>query len=1730
MTLLYTLTSFLDWSIFFINFRKRKSDSDKSSWREYSPSPKRPRHYQHHEDRIQNPSTSSAPSGSQVRNRLTLESRDYHHGHNRHAQSSHHHTRRGALENLDLKGLLSLPPGKAIHQLYIHFDQLKNIMGSSSCESQTLIDIVKVLAHITKVERIGRVSELKEIFKFVLSDRCLEGFMLSLTLFIRRMPMIANAEELSNMLQAMITMFDFLLTNYHTIKSSSLKVVERLPVDACVGTSNQFSLRDSRSHCYQDINEKAQQLLDKRNKLCTEIYECRTKISSQSQSDEWTIALPTSEDLHFQPIVTPNIVDGEFPSVQEYLKIQRNLLREDFIAPFRKALKGSDEHSDKIFTDVRFGRKGEDLSGETIHKVWFRASQKGIKWEHTKLLNNGNLVCFSNDRFGTIFYATVALRQPKQLMKGEFSVKFANGEDYSLQNYKNLTMIESPGYFQEYAPIMEKLHKIVPENLPFSQYLAKLQTTIDLPKYLRDAKPTFNLKGVVCNCDEGCLHQQVNILDPDSWQNLTPSTLDPSQKDALYLALTRELALIQGPPGTGKSYVGLKVIQVLLQNSHLWRFSQEGISKGPIMVVCYTNHALDQFLEGVIKLGLSKHDIVRLGRQYKDPKFEQFSLHYKVWQARRQNKHGLLQPNVAVKSKALREFIDDDFVSDHCHQYCLFLSEDVIFDLQDYCEISFPFRSDDSDDSMPLQFASWLSEDLQPESKALQSIDEERLDDDNFESNKLYVALGEERLKSFIQNFERVDPMNPQQARRYLKDHLHPPKSTDRLPLFKYCLNELLKEFQNQRPDKNQRLSNAMFKKKTKEIKLGILQGAKVIGVTTTAAARENDLLSQLQSMISIVEEAAEVLEPHLVASLTPHTQHLILIGDHKQLRPKPTDYHFGMSHKLNISLFERLVSNDLPHATLKFQRRMRPEISQIVSEHVYDKKLVDHERTKTYEHVRGVKRNLYFINHNKEESSEDPDTKSYSNEHEAEFIACLCKYLLYHEYKRHQITVVTSYKSQEHKIRFKLGSKGIATNPSDGEYIRVATIDNYQGEENDIILLSLVRSNRKKSAGFLKESNRVCVALSRARHGLYCIGNFQLFQASCEFWSSIVDDLKSRSILGDSLELVCNRHKIVTKVSCADDFEKVPDGGCDLPCIALYKDCGHQCPRKCHPDDKNHESPCQHPCPKLLPNCQHPCTKKCYEECDERCTKLIERELLCGHRQKVECYLDEFQSVRACTYPCGAKLMCGHYCKGDCGTCYQGHLHAQCKKMCERTLFCGHKCPVPHQCSMSCPLCFMTCFYECSHSKCQTSTCFSLCTPCDRPCSWKCQHLKCNKLCGEPCDRDRCTYSCDDKPCAKRLIVCKHPCLGLQGERCPPVCHKCDTVKNRVHQIYSSDELDESANHRYIELACKHIFSVQALDVWMELRRDEPIGWKRCPACSVPIMRTLRYTRTINQIRHDINEVKKQESRYLSSHQRMQMKTEVSELEYLIMMPFCHQPIPSTYLEQETGDKLLHMKYLLTIPKIEILNAKQQMENEIGSAKSLPLLQSQTQGFIEWIENITIQFQGAPMLRLSDQMILDLTTEHKRLLLLLKRYTLQYALSTNTDDENEILRDIQTFCEDDSTKLTCEEYQDKMSKLKSLQDKHGVQIIGENEGNVISTLGPKADGWYKCTNGHYYNFNNTRDKYDGKCPECCLEEGHNNSQAQAIEESDSKDAIMITIEDSDSSSGSTSDDCIVLM
>jgi len=83
-------------------------------------------------------------------------------------------------------------------------------------------------------------------------------------------------------------------------------------------------------------------------------------------------------------------------------------------------------------------------------------------------------------------------------------------------------------------------------------------------------------------------------------------------------------------------------------------------------------------------------------------------------------------------------------------------------------------------------------------------------------------------------------------------------------------------------------------------------------------------------------------------------------------------------------------------------------------------------------------------------------------------------------------------------------------------QQVRLCAVDNYQGEENDIILLSLVRSScssgQLKAAGgigFVRDENRICVALSRAKIALFAVGNFRHLARNSELWSKMVQKAK---------------------------------------------------------------------------------------------------------------------------------------------------------------------------------------------------------------------------------------------------------------------------------------------------------------------------------------------------------------------------------------------------------------------------------------------------------------------------------------------------------------------------------------------------------------------------------------------------------------------------------------------
>ena len=523
-----------------------------------------------------------------------------------------------------------------------------------------------------------------------------------------------------------------------------------------------------------------------------------------------------------------------------------------------------------------------------------------------------------------------------------------------------------------------------------------------------------------------------------------------------------------------------------------------------------------------------------------------------------------------------------------------------------------------------------------------------------------------------------------------------------------------------------------------------VIRKATVVGMTTSGAARYHSMLQKIGPKIVIIEEAAEVMEAHIITSLSRDTNHVILIGDHKQLRPKATVYELAQKYNLEISLFERMVMNSMDCKRLCIQHRMRPEIAAL-TKRFYDHEILDHETVYKFENIVGISQNMFFVDHCQPES-QNGNLQSFSNPHEATFLKYLCKYLLQQGYKPHQITVLTMYIGQ-----LLLLQQQMPRNQFEG--IKICAVDNFQGEENDIILLSLVRSNSVGRIGFLSESNRICVALSRARKGFYCIGNLNMLRRQCPVWQGICHDLDTAKAIGDTFELTCQRHKNVTSVRNPGDFPTC--GGCRKMCGERL-DCGHACDRPCHPSDLYHVEQCRKVCFKSCPN-EHQCGKVCHyprscPDCSHGMWKTVPK---CGHEQSIPCSVDP--AAFSCLVKCEKMLPCGHKCRKKCGEV----CTAKCKEKCLKSLPCGHskeiachRDPTTVECNNDCKK-----VLECGH-------------PCKKRCKDECQcneeimvQLPCKHMKRVLCHKKHDSFECHER--CRRTLDCGHECPGNCFEDC---------------------------------------------------------------------------------------------------------------------------------------------------------------------------------------------------------------------------------------------------------------------------------------------------------------------------------------------------------------------------
>lgn len=241
-------------------------------------------------------------------------------------------------------------------------------------------------------------------------------------------------------------------------------------------------------------------------------------------------------------------------------------------------------------------------------------------------------------------------------------------------------------------------------------------------------------------------------------------------------------------------------------------------------------------------------------------------------------------------------------------------------------------------------------------------------------------------------------------------------------------LDDLIKEIQEDGRQYNAKQSelDRIFGEKDE----GIIKSKRIIACTTNGAAKYSTAIQAALPGVVLVEEAGEILEAHILTGLGSHTEQLILIGDHKQLRPKCSyelSVEKGDGFDLNRSLFERLVLKGFPHIALSQQHRMRPEISSMIRHLTYPD-LTDAPSTLNRDDIRGFCDNVMFINHSHPELElpnarelNDGRTSSKQNPFEGQMILKCVRYLAQQGYGSDKLVVITPYLGQLKLLRDQL-------------------------------------------------------------------------------------------------------------------------------------------------------------------------------------------------------------------------------------------------------------------------------------------------------------------------------------------------------------------------------------------------------------------------------------------------------------------------------------------------------------------------------------------------------------------------------------------------------------------------------------------------------------------------------------------------------------------------------------
>ncbi|XP_060606233.1 RNA helicase aquarius-like [Ruditapes philippinarum] len=505
----------------------------------------------------------------------------------------------------------------------------------------------------------------------------------------------------------------------------------------------------------------------------------------------------------------------------------------------------------------------------------------------------------------------------------------------------------------------------------------------------------------------------------------------PTQIEAIRSGMQPGLTMVVGPPGTGKTDVAVQIISNIYHNFPDQR----------TLIVTHSNQALNQLFEKIMALDIAERHLLRLGHGEEALETE-----------KDYSRYGRVNYVLAQRLELLQEVAR--------LQESLKVPGDVSYT----CETAGYFY-------IYQVLARW--EEFQAKIRKLKEKTTDKI----------------REFFPFTEFFKNA-PQPLFKGRNYTED----------MDIAEGCFKHVKKMF----TQLEEYRAFELLRSGSDRADYLLIKEAKIIAMTCThAALKRRDLVNVGFKFDNIMmEEAAQILEietfiPLLLQNPEFNNNRLkrwIMIGDHHQLPPVIKNMAFQKFSNMEQSLFTRLVRLGVPTVDLDAQGRARASIAGLYNWRY--KKLGNLPHAVTNPEYRLANAGFVFDYQliNVEDfngvGESEPNPYFYQNLGEAEYVVAMFMYMRLMGYPAEKISILTTYNGQKHLIRDVINQR-CSKNPFIGRPYTVTTVDRYQGQQNDYILLSLVRT---RTVGHLRDVRRLIVAMSRARLGLYVFARVSLF------------------------------------------------------------------------------------------------------------------------------------------------------------------------------------------------------------------------------------------------------------------------------------------------------------------------------------------------------------------------------------------------------------------------------------------------------------------------------------------------------------------------------------------------------------------------------------------------------------------------------------------------------------